>query len=268
MNAVQKAIDDVKFTIPVQILEACFAQTRFAYRGLPVSIDEEIRRQVVRPRVLVDCNILGGTEAVIDLSGLRRERINDYLSVFHVPKERTQQRSIISVLNVTFSDPAFTGANGGLAQGCQATSLMLAGQGMVDAQSPIPITSTARAELIGENVVRVQDTIVLPSTIYLRCFVANEENMGNIPMRAYLKFGKLVQLAVKSYIYNTMVVRMDMGELHGGQALGRFKDIIETYADAEELYSTYLVEKWQKVAYMSDSTQMNRHISLIVGGRP
>ena len=136
----------------------------------------------------------------------------------------------------------------------------------MDAMGSMPVTSTAYVQLIGENVVMVRDTVLLPANIYLRCLLENDSNMSHIQLKSYRDFSKLVELAVKAYIYNEYVITMDMGELYAGQQLGRFKEIIDNYADAEELYQTFLTERWEKVSLMNDRETWTRHLRLRMGG--
>ncbi|HET6890102.1 MAG TPA: hypothetical protein VFH31_03290 [Pyrinomonadaceae bacterium] len=265
MDAINKAISEVRFRIPRPILDAVFTQRDQRWRLDPTSFEERILNEVVRPRVLVDCNIVGGTEALIPLEGIPFTRTNDYTTVYRIPKSMTQGRSIISALNVTFADPT-RASSFGIASGRDNSAILRLGNAMLDASAPMPLTSTARVQLIGENVIMVRDTTILPANIYLRCVLANDENLSHIQIRSYRHFATLVVLAVKAYIYNEYIIQMDMAELHGGQALGRFKEVIDGYADANELYDTYLTEKWQKVAFMNDSESYSRFLRTIVGG--
>ena len=59
---------------------------------------------------------------------------------------------------------------------------------------------------------------------------------------------------------------MDIRQLMGGQQIGRFKDVIDQYADAEELYQTYMTEKWEKVALMNDQQAYTRLLRVMIGG--
>ena len=136
----------------------------------------------------------------------------------------------------------------------------------MNAMSSIPVTSTARVQLIGENVVMVRDTVLLPANIYLRCIIANDENMSHLQLKSYRDFANLGVLAVKAFIYNDYVIKMDLGELSGGQVIGRFKEIIDTYSESEELYQTYITEKWQKISFQQDHEQMGRFLKLLIGG--
>lgn len=265
MDILSKALDEVRFRIPRQILDTLFNRRDQFYRMNPTSVDEHILSEVIRPRVLVDCNLVGGTEVFIPLDGVPVSRSSDYISVYRIPKDKTQGRSIMSVSNITFSNPTAI-ANYGIAAGCQNSAMLQAGQAAMDAMGSIPVTSTAQVCLIGENVVMVRDTVTLPANIYLRCTLANDENMSHIQLRSFRHFCNLVVFAVKAYIYNEYIIEMDRGELFGGHEIGRFKEIIDSYQDAEELYQTYLVEKWTKVAFMNDHETATRFLRLQIGG--
>lgn len=265
MGPIGKAIDEVKFRIPRQILEEVFLKRTERWRQTPLSLDELILQAVVRPRVLVDCNLVGGTEAFIPLEGMPIERANDYTSVYRIPKERTQGRTIMSVLNITFTDPARISSYGVVSNRNQGMMGQV-GAAVMDAHAAMPITSTARVQLIAENTVMVRDTVLLPANIYLRCILANDDNISHIQLKSYRHFSKLVELAVKAYIFNELVIQMDMGQLVGGQQLGRFREIVDNYADAEDLYQTYLAEQWQKVAFMNDRETWERFLRTKIGG--
>lgn len=274
MNVIQNAVGDLKFRIPRQILEKAFV-TRYGewkpnYRG----IDELIINNVVKPRVLVDCNLIGGTQAIVPLTGLGQDKPTEYTTVIHIPKERTQGRSINSVLNVSFISPdslsAWSGVNSGGTVGSyggsENTALMSAAAGMMSAFDRIPMVSTARVELIAENTILLTDTINLSSNCYLRCILSNDENFSSIPLRSYRYFSNLIEYAVKAYIYNALIVDIDKGELSGGQTLGIFKEIIQGYSEAEQNYQDYMKTVMEQVMLMSDTTSYHRLMKLVIGG--
>jgi hypothetical protein len=265
MMAINKALDEVRFNIPPEVLDVVFLEQERRWRKTPVSLDEVILHTVIRPRVLVDCRLLGGTEAFIYLDGVPFTRTDDYTSVYHIPKRLTQGRTITSVKNITFTDPTKVSSYG-IAAGQQNTQMMQVGSAVMDAHGSIPVTSTARVQLIGENVIMVRDTVVLPANIYLRCMLEDDENMNHIQLKSYRAFAKLVVLAVKHYIYNFYIVPMDIGALHGGQALGRIKEIIDGYSEAGDQYQEFLTEKWEKIAVMNDMESWGRMIRLMIGG--
>ena len=265
MNALRKALDELKFTIPRTILDTVFVKRHTNYRVSSPSLDEQILNEVIRPRVYIDSNLVGGAEILVSLNGLQGEEVNVVDMVYRIPKKLTNNRSIMSVLNVTYVDAQSMAAAGNYAS-CGVSAEQSAAQNYLDAISPLPMISTGRITMIGENVVLIKDSIRIPSNSYLRCIVAHDEAMTHIQPRSYKAFCKLVEYAVKAYIYNEYIIEVDMGELRGGHNLGKFKDIIEEYSDANELYDTYLTEKWQKVSLMNDRESYTRLLKLMIGG--
>jgi hypothetical protein len=265
MNALRKALDDIKFVVPRPILDTVFVKRNTNFRTAAPSLDDQILNNVVRPRVFIDTNLVGGAEITVPLTGLQGEEISATEMVYRIPKKLTQNRSIMSVLNVTYVDVNSMAAAGQYAS-YGVTAEQSAAQALLDAVAPLPMISTGRVTIIGENVVLIRDSIRIPSNSYLRCIVAHDEAMSHIQPRSYKAFCKLVEYAVKAFIYNEYIIEVDMGELRGGHNLGKFKDIIEGYSDAEELYSTYLTEKWQKIAFQNDRESLTRFLKLTIGG--
>ncbi|WP_144106678.1 hypothetical protein [Paraburkholderia sp. BCC1886] len=265
MSPISKALFEMSRRIPPEVLQTVFVKRLERWRDTPKSIEEQILSLVIRPRVLPDCDLVGGTQIWVNLDGCRIGGSDVYETIFRIPKQRTNGRSIMSVLEVCFTDPSRISAAGIAANG-QNNMMLQGGQAVMDAMGMIPQTSTARIELIAENTVLVRDVMTMPANSYLRCTVANDENLNNIQLRSYHKFVKLVEWAVKSYIYNFYIVDLDVGELRGGQQLGRIKEIIDTYADAEASYEDFLEQKWRKVAFMNDDTSYNRYLRRMIGG--
>lgn len=265
MGPIDRAITELRFRIPPRVLDAVFVRKQVRWRAVPQSFEQSVLEAVVRPRVLVDCNLVGGTHATISLEGLACDTIDIGTYVYRIPKDRTQGRSIVSVLNLSFASPMNPLAYGGVQYGNISTALT-AGQAVMDVHAAAPYTSTARCSLIGENVVLIRDAAQPTALSCLRVILGNDENLSHIKMRSYRHFSKLVELAVKSYIYNEYILEMDMAELVGGQALGRFKEVIDGYADSEELYQEYINTTWTKVAFMNDDESYGRFINTIIGG--
>lgn len=265
MSAISKALSHIKFVIPHEVLQIVFINRLYKFNLNPISIDHSITTEVIRPRVLVDCNLIGGQEVFISLLGIPQYRTNDYTVVIKIPKDRTDGRSINSVLNITMTDPTRLSSYA-TTQLCQATPLLLMGQSVMDALGPIPITSTAYVQLIAENTIMVRDSIILPANSYLRCVLAMDEDLSHLQLRSYPAFSKLVEYAVKSYIFNQYIIQMDIAELQGGHNLGRFKEVVDSYSDAEENYQTYLKEVMQKVLFMNDlGESYKRTLKLLIG---
>ena len=264
MGAIQKAIQEVKFAIPEEILNEIFLKREFGRTPLPVSLDTMIREKVIDPRVMVDCNLLGGTQVELPLSGVEPMQVDTYKTIYRIPMSLTQNRIISRVVSLTISQSIMMNSS---YMGVEGYSQILeAAKGMMNAQAGIPIVSTAYIRLIAENTVLVSDYMSLPRTAFLRCYLENDSEYSQLNPQTYPHFCQLVELAVKAYIYNKGRMRVGMGQLVGGMELGVFRETIDSYADANELYKTYIKEVWTKVMLMDDPRSKERMLRMLIGG--
>lgn len=270
MNAIQKALKDIRTNIPKEILERTFlTQNMSAFGGRhnfqPLSLDQRIREAVIDGIVLPDCHLVGGTEVTIPLTSVQPEYLNSYNLIYRIPKHLTQQRSIMRVLHITFGDGGIAGA---MNLGVHGRSELLSkAQGLISTRSSIPVVSTANIELIGENTVLVRDNVTMPGNPYLRCVVENDAELAGFLPAAVIAFGRLCVLACKGYIYNNINISMDQAQLSGGVALGRFREVVDGYSDAMEQYQTMFEERWRKIALLADPEAHKRHLGMLTGGR-
>ena len=271
MNPLSKAAYEATRRIPPQILKEVFTDKTYNWRDTPITIEEQIKNKVIRSRVMEDCNLVGGTEVLIPLDRVPRETNDSFTYVYYIPKSLTQNRSIMSALSMSYVSSSSYAASAGLynttSSGTNSSGSALGGvaSALHQAASPIPLMSTARVQLIAENTIMVRDTVPILANGQLRCILANDEDYNNLQMRSVLAFCKLVELAVKSYIYNEYIVRIDQAFLSGGQEIGRFKEIVETYSDAEESYQEYIKKVWGKVSLMNDQESFTRLLKLQIG---
>lgn len=266
MNIIAKALDEIKFRIPPQVLKVAMRDSSYNWRAAPVSIDEIILSRVIKPRVLIDCNLVGGTTIVVSLEGLEPRYSDVYSVVYQVPPERINFREIVSILSVSYMPQSLAYNGAGYGTGVMTShhnsEVGAVAQRIADSVSNIPVISNASADLIGPNTVLVRDGQRVSSAYQLRCVVGNEENLNNINPRSYLAFSKLCELAVKAYIYNNLIVRIDQAYLEGGQELGSLKNYVESLSDAEENYQTYLQEVMRTVMFVNDSKGYERFIKV------
>lgn len=264
MNILTKAVDSCKYRIPIEVLKIAFNDEVQNWRQAPISLDEMIMNKVIRPRVLTDANIVGGETILVSLAGVQGRTLDQYSIIYEIPAELIMYRSLMSVLSVGYLRGMGNGYNGyaGTNFNQSGNDLLGAAKKVGDSMASIPNVSTAKADIIGYNTIRIHDQAGILGLYELRCVVANEENLNNISPRSYLAFSELVVLAVKSYIYNTLIVKLDSAYLAGGQELGSIKSIIEGYSDEEENYNTYLENKWRPTAFMNNTKDHERFIRL------
>ena len=104
MSPIQKAVQDITFKIPQEILRQVFIDKRFSTVNYPVSIESQIIAKVVRPRVLVDCNLVGGMQVELSLSSAKKTYDDGSHQIYVIPKTATMGRSIISVMSIGFNE--------------------------------------------------------------------------------------------------------------------------------------------------------------------
>lgn len=262
------ALQEIHLSIPRQILSYVFGKEEFNNwrRPAPVSVDEMILSKVIRRRVLKDANLIGGKSAWVSLEGLSGSQTDLYTRVYQVPPERVGRREIMSVLEVSYLSfgmgigsvgaPYSTGALTG------QSDLTTVSQRVQDSFSSIAHVSSADVELIGYNTVMLRDSLQQSQAAMLRCLLSNEENLSNLQPRSYRHFATACKLAVKSYIYNETFITLGQGMMEQGQALGQFKEAIDEYKDAEEMYQTFLTETLMKVLFINDHGSHERFIRM------
>lgn len=260
-NALTKSVDMATRRIPRQILERVFLSPDNPWHNAPKSLAFEITEKVIRPRVIDDCNILSGIEDIIRLTGLRFERTPELMTVVHIPKERTAGRTIISPLSLSYID--YTG-NGNFNpapnfNACSVTPLLQAASLVGASYTPSMNLGTTRLEMVAENTLLIKDTYTMPANASLRCIMSNDADMNNLPLRAIGHFADLCTLAIKSHVYNEMIVTMDEGVAQAGRNIGAYRQIIERYESAEEEYAEML-KFFKRVMQMSDRETHTRII--------
>lgn len=269
LNPITRAVAEIHFRVPKEILNEVFKPLNYNWRLTVINIDEQIINQVIKPRVMVDCDLVGGTEVLVPLIGVPSHSENNYTTIFHIPKSMTQGRSITSVLSYSYMSAALASVlnNNMNMPDCGRSALVLTGQAMFDSFNLATMPSSARVDLIAENTIMVKDTNNTSGTGVLRCVVSNDENFSNLQIRSIPYFVKLCELAVKSYIFNKYAIYMDEGTVKGGYQIGRFKEIIDGYADSEQMYQEYLMTTWKRTAFMNDTETHTRYLRALIGGR-
>ncbi len=254
MDLIAKSLAELRFRIPNEILKMAYQENVFGMA--PISLDEQIRRKTIQARVIVDTNIAGGETILVDLNGLQPQMVDRYNYIFDIPGERVNYRTILTALSVNYM--AYNSVMNNYMPGTSSSTpnyindVSSAAHRAMDSRSNIPIVSNAECTVVGHNTIMIRNHLVTAAVVQLRCVVCNDERLNNISIRNAPEFSKLCELAVKSYIYNTLLVKLDKGYLERGQELGVIKSYVDGLADAEENYQTYLRETWGAVGIMND----------------
>lgn len=264
MFTLNRAIQEIMFEIPLEVLNLTFLRGMDRYSLGHLSVEDQILSLVIRPRVLVDCNLIGGIDMTIPILQAHREDIDSIQSIIRVPKKLTNGRSITVAKNITFVDP-FNASIAGATQTCGRSALLTGAEAVLNSAADIPYMGTFRLALIGENTILVRGNSIMPPNSYLVCTVSHDENLNDINPRSIPQITQACVLATKAYIYNTLRVQLDQGYLEGGQELGEIRNIISEYADANELYKEYRSTVLAKVLFFNDEVKLERYMKLVMG---
>lgn len=259
MNAIIKAVQDIKFNIPLEVLQVGFVEN-FDRVNHITSLDDRIINSVIRPRVLVDCNLIGGVTVKIDIDKCNVLQLPTREYIVEVPKNLTSNRPIIACLSLVANHIGmlhnpYMGNNDILTQGTH----------MMNSLATETVIQTSKLELIGENTILVNEPHMGLLNATIRVIIAYDDMLTNLHPRSFLEFSNLCRLAVKSYIYNNCTVKLDQGYIWAGHELGKLGEIIESYADAEEMYKEHLETVMRRVLFYNDPNNTARLIATMLG---
>ncbi len=267
MNPMVKALDEIKFEIPPQILQAFFNKPDFYLCSSPISMDTRIREQVIDARVLVDMDIMGGTEMYIPLSNpVKAEHIDQFTTMYQIPDELTQGRPIRHIYSVHFGILGYgQGAVGNIGGGVGAMGNAV--RNVLDSAVRTPPAATSYINIINHNTFIVKYTYLPYSAAYIRCRLGNDDSLNFIRSQSIPKFAELCVLATKAYIYNTQRIGIGQAYLSGGQELGEFKDAVMSWSEANTEYKEAL-KVWKNIAQNFNDPESRRRMLRTMVGRP
>lgn len=267
------SLDRIKFEINPEVLEYAFSpRTYDPARGnfmrenrLGVATDSIIRRAVIDARVSVDVNLCSGVEINIPLHGLPVERVDPWNIIYRIPKHLTGGRTITSTYSLSFGQGHVIGSYQGASTNSSAS--LDAAAGVLQSNLPWTQLQTAYVQLIAENTVLCSNIGQIPGLLYLKCQVTHEPNFANVAPEYYDVFSELCILATKAYVFVQTAVPLDEGAIKAGSSLGRIREIIDGYQDANQMYREHLRDNWRVASFMNDKQKYQRSLRYVVGSR-
>lgn len=265
MHPISKAIDEIIWDIPEEILKVVFLNDDMLQCGELISMETRIREMVINPRVLVDLDLYGGTEDFIPLDQPVQIRWHDpYTAIYQIPDELTQNRPIVQAYSIHFGIVGYQA--GGQALNYTESAMGAEARKVLDAAKRTPPAQTSYLNIIAHNVIMTRFVYLPFSSAYLRCRLGNDESLSFIRSVSIPYFAVLCGLAVKAYIYNKMRIKVDQAYLSGGQQLGAFGAAIQEYATCNVDYLAGLI-KWKKISQLNDPEARRRHLRTVTGAQ-
>jgi len=260
-----KALDDIEDEIGPQILKAFFEKADFYLCSSPVNMRTRIQEEIIERRVLVDMDIVGGTEAYIPLDhpSVTVEAIDHLTTMYQVPSEMTQNRPIRQIYSVHFGILNYSVATGVL----RSPESALGGElrKVMDSALRTPPAATSYINLINHNTFIVKYTYLPFTNAFLRCRLGNDEALTFIRPQAILDFAELCLLATQAYIYSQHQIAIGQAYLSGGQELGAFGDRVNQWSDKWTEYRAKL-KVWKNVAQNFNDPEARRRMMRTVVG--
>lgn len=230
--------------IPIELLQKVFNPNPVYGIGSMHSREHIIADTLVRNRVLKDCDIVGGEQVVIPLNGLP-DAITNGAMIYRIPLSSTAGRYINSVLSLEM------GTWNGQYPGANALSSANGPEG----------SGTHHVKLVGTNTIAVQENIPT-ANLHLRCILGNDANMNNFNEKAKLAFGEMCVLAAKATIYNKLAIAIGEAGNNGGNTNAATQQMVDSYADATELYNEFVRVRWNKISKLTDRKTHQRIIQM------
>ena len=262
--ALNKMLSEISFRIPREILNIAFTD-RNNFNNIVTTLDDKISTEVIRKKVMVDLNLASQEALYIPLDYCTLLYQDSVKTAFYIPKSRTNGRSIVSVLGMLsgyhiHGDALYTNIND-----IGVSSTLNSSVNIMNSLENVNIRQTARIDLIGENTILIDEGLIENLATNIHVIVENDANLNNINPRSYMTLANVAVLATKAYIYNTMVVQINKGQLYSGHELSVIKDIVDEYKDAEEQYQEYYNTVVKKVMFMNNEKTFNAYITSMFG---
>lgn len=276
MSVIDKMVFEIKQAIPPPVLEVAFMKRKGRNHKYAGDLDWEIRNKVIDARVRVDLSILGAETINIPLGNAEVQFLEnqDYRTVIRIPKSLTKGRPISQVIafNYWFNTVAADLNNGWQTssyniQSCGNSPLMQAAQQVMRAASPAPINSSANVELIGENVVVINDYMGKIQQGSMTARIGQDPELSNWNNNAIFHLCRYGVMATKAWVWANTIIDLDSGYLYGGAELSRIQQIIDGYADSNDNYIDYRDDVIQAVNAMNDGARHQVFLRGLIAGQ-
>lgn len=277
MTPVQFALAEIRDRIPEEILNIVFVpKARYRHANNHSTVEQQILDKVINSRIRRYVDSQGAQEITIPLSGLKFETHDIQGWSCHIPKERTNGRSITQAISVHVGLTSGMGYNypmgvTNLGMGASTNMNMNGGEGhhlqqarmLMNANKPIDVTYTANVYLIDENTIYCEDRMPL-SNLELRCMVSADSQFSFIQGAYVQDFADMCVLATEAYIARNQKIVVDKAALVGGVELGVIREYIDKYADSDEQFREFIRTKWRKIQRLTDKPRSHHYLSMLV----
>ena len=240
---------DLHFTIPMPVLEAAFEP--WNHPGM--DLDEIIRQKVILARVRDAVSIRGGKIFRILLQSSWAEYTRSpspyalgasgSWSTYLIPPEYRNHKDIVAALQVRFPYTIGSGSQSSFISDCnvKGTTLSAIAGSALHAQTGSNEISYPTPVLYEGNVIGLDPPQFnfVPWQVMVR--LAYDDNFSDMDSSLIRPFSQVCMAATKAYIYAQLYMKVESNMVLRGAELGSFKELINSYADANDKYEEALL---------------------------
>lgn len=276
MDAVSYCVTKVRQHIPRQLLDEAFKPQRYdpirsvrRYDNvLSQSMDDLIRTKIVEGMVALDLDQFGGTETLLPVRLAERIPYDPWNVVFRYNKSDLGGRNIIKVHEISYGYNLGYGV-GGFGEAARNRNMVSSvSRDISRATVGVEPTGSAYVELIGPNTILVNDINIISGYSNIRCTLGYSKFFNEIKPVYRKDLADLVVVATKAYIYNTLVIDVDEGVIRSGKTIGAFKQTLDKYEDAMQMYDEMIETTMRKLVILNDTEQYRKVLKLALGAKP
>lgn len=234
--------------IPKYILERAFEPKKFH-----TTIDARIMEEVIYGRIRLDTNLIAGKRTTIQLLNdwvyHRDMPVSDSLtgtayqaSYYRIPPQAREGRNIGSVEALDDYYISSLPLNNQLLGAVSNVGNTITGlaSAAVTSRTLKDVPLMPMATLNGQNIIRIYpDTF--SDGLLLNCWLEYDAEFTNANQDVIYHLRELCLNAVKTWIWNKLVIEIDSAEIQAGSELGVFKEIVSEYKDAANEYHRLLM---------------------------
>ena len=245
--------------IPMMILEDTFLPPKNSTERNR-SLADCIIEKIIKNKIMPELNAIGGTLIDVPLYKCPFEYDDTmqyrYHRIYEIDPQYTQNRIINAVLRA-YNTGVISSAAGaspyGIGINAYQTSDIdeMVRKGIEPNQRAIKF-SDAEIEIVGDNMLRVVNTIMMSYNLTLECRVGYSSEFHELSRPYHVEFFKLANIATKMYISRELRLKIDMFKNDGGREFGVYKDIVDEYQSAVTDYADE-IKRWSKLLILGDS---------------
>lgn len=251
--------------IPNKILEDVFLPTKHS-GARNRSLRDCIIEKIIRNKIMPALNSIGGTLIDVPLWECKFEFDNTFQYRYHrhyeISERFTQNRPINAVLRAfnmgVVTSPTGIGAGGVGVSAFQTSDVDEMVRKQIETYGRAVQFSDSDIEIVGDNVIRVVNTIMQTYNLSLECRVGYSREFHELTRPYHIDFYNLANMATKAYIYKEHRLSIDQFKNDGGRELGVYSDFVNEYSSAAEDYQTDLDTRWGKLLILGDQRRAEK----------